>query len=52
MKFIALIIASNIASILAVWCAWQLASDGKDGWGWFLIVALCATTTIRVKDKQ
>lgn len=28
-------------AIIAIMCAFYLALDGKDGWGWMLFLAFC-----------
>ena len=46
MKNIILIVLMNIISILLVVFSFQLAMSGKDGWGWFLFVALIIASDI------
>lgn len=51
MKFaLALFCASFVPLVCIVAAAW-LALNDKDGWGWFLLVAiLCAQSKITVKE--
>jgi len=49
MKNIILIVLMNIISILLVFFSFQLAMAGKDGWGWFLFVALLIATDVPYK---
>lgn len=45
MKLTALFLVANLASILCAAAAALLAYSGRDGWGWFLLVAVLMTTS-------
>jgi hypothetical protein len=45
-----LLLISNAVSIACVIGAVTLASKGTEGWGWFLIVALLCSTTLKTTD--
>ena len=54
MKYSLLILSSNIPAITCMGVAGHLASQGKDGWGWFLIVGMicvCSVTLGKQDDK-
>jgi hypothetical protein len=45
-----LLLISNAVSIACVIGAVNLASKGTEGWGWFLLVALLCSTTLKTTD--
>jgi hypothetical protein len=54
MKYSLLILSSNIPAITCMGVAGHLASQGKNGWGWFLIVGMicvCSVTLGKQDDK-
>lgn len=50
MKFLLLVFGSNLVALACIGIAGYLASQGKEGWGWFLIVALCVAVTFSKED--
>lgn len=42
----------NLTSIVCAIGATLLALNGKDGWGWFLLVAAGLHTTAKIKDQK
>lgn len=50
MKFLLLTLGANLVALTCIAVAGHLASQGKEGWGWFLIVGLCATVTFSKED--
>lgn len=50
MKFILLTLSANLVALTCIAVAGYLAAQGKDGWGWFLIVGLCTATVFSKKD--
>lgn len=52
MKLFFVVLAYQTTASLSLWCAYQLCSKGIDGWGWFMLIALCvALPSITVKEK-
>lgn len=52
MKFALASIGGNIVTLACVIIAAHLIVHDKDGWGWFLFVALCCAVTINSKDTK
>lgn len=52
MRHAVFILFGNIVPLLALAGALKLATDGRDGWGWFLFVAVISTTSIHYKDDS
>lgn len=52
MKDILIILATNISAMLATAFAGLLAYEGKDGWGWFLFVAILLTARFTYKQSE
>ncbi|MGL5282546.1 MAG: hypothetical protein ACRC8W_12505 [Plesiomonas shigelloides] len=42
----------NITAILAMALAALLAHEGVDGWGWFLVIAVCFGHTFNSKNDK
>lgn len=51
MKFILAIISSNLVSLACVGVAGYLAVNDKNGWGWFLFIALVCSGTVSLNSK-
>lgn len=47
MRLVFLYVVSNLVSLAAVAGAVFLAYEGKDGWGWMVVLALLSHTTIK-----
>lgn len=47
MRFAITLIAANVISIASVICAGVMALHDKSGWGWFLLVAVGASTSVK-----
>lgn len=52
MKFTLATIAANAVSLACVVIAGYLALNGKTGWGWFLIVGLLCTGSVKMSDGK
>lgn len=50
MKFLLLVFGSNLVALACIGTAGYLAFQGKEGWGWFLIVGLCTATVFSKED--
>lgn len=46
-----LFVIANLASLISVVFAFLLAKNGSDGWGWFLFIAVCLATSLKLKDS-
>ena len=51
MNTIALFVIANLASFISVVFAFLLARNGSDGWGWFLFIAVCLSSSLKFKDS-
>jgi hypothetical protein len=51
MKYLLIYLGANLPSLACVVCACHLALHGCDGWGWFLLVGLAITASVRIKEK-
>lgn len=45
-------IGANVISLACVGGAIALAVNGRDGWGWFLLVAVLAANTLKIRDAE
>jgi type IV secretory pathway VirB2 component (pilin) len=45
-----MMLLSNAVSIAAVITAGILAAEGKEGWGWFLFIAVLCFTTFETRQ--
>jgi hypothetical protein len=52
MKFILATIFSNIPSGLCCWCSFYLLLNGINGWGWFLVVGVIVTKTVKINNEK
>lgn len=52
MKFAVSTIAANISCIVCVCAAFYLAANRLDGWGWFLMIAIFLSCTVKTKDTH
>lgn len=48
MKYVVCNLAVNAVAITCVCCAAYLAIKRVDGWGWFLLVGMLCTTTLKM----
>jgi len=51
MKMVGFAIMANIASVACALAAAFLAYQGKDGWGWFLFVAVILHGSVEWKER-
>ncbi len=51
MKWLLASLAANLISLSCVIGAIVIAISGKDGWGWFLLVAVICESSIVVSDS-
>lgn len=47
-----LLVARIVAACVATICAYQLALDGKDGWGWMIFLALALGCVSIESEKE
>ena len=52
MKIALMNITANLVSLSCVGCAGYLVLKDKDGWGWFLLVALICQGAYRIGNKK
>jgi len=52
MKLAFLTVASNLVALACVLFAGKLCLEGKEGWGWFLFIALLTSCWYRTGDKK
>lgn len=50
MKDIAFTLITKLPTLCAIIAAAWLAFNGKEGWGWFLFVAVLVTSSVRLDD--
>lgn len=50
MRDIALVIVVKLPTIFAIGAAAWLAFNNKEGWGWFLFVAVLITSSVKIDD--
>lgn len=52
MKFLLVNLGVNLAALACIGIAWYLAANDKEGWGWFLFVALLCAGSVRFKSSK
>jgi hypothetical protein len=52
MKYLLAQLAANLVSLACVGVAGWLAVKGKEGWGWFLFVALLCACSMKMEFKD
>lgn len=50
MKDIIIVALVKLPTLFAIVCSAWLAFNGKEGWGWFLFVAILVTASVKVTD--
>jgi len=52
MREVLIVLFCNIPCGLAVFGAYHLASNDKEGWGWMIVLALFLHTTYKFKTRK